>query len=263
MDLKDQRESIQDTRTCDEDITEKRPIIRLPVQQAVPVVPEHEQKSYPTDLTDAQWQRIVPLLPPTTPNGHQHKVEPREVVNGILYIVCGSHDWRSFPRDWPPRGTVYAYFRRWQLDGTLKQIIDALCSEECEAAGHEDPLGAAPGNAVSGESTSDSLFPERDDIHDTAPPIDAPSLQRSTIPTTPIVEANTDEQLEVMRYAECLAAEVKRNNNGSHQEESKKYAEDALRTVTLKGQEFRPFALLLAIYFPLRLILESVRDTQG
>ena len=51
-----------------------------------------------------------------------------------------------------------------------------------------------------------------------------------------------DEQFEVMRYAECLATEAKRKNNGSHQEESKKYAEDALRTVTVKGQEFRPFA---------------------
>ncbi len=127
-------------RLLDEDITEKRQIIRptLPVQPAVLVVPEHEQKSYPTDLTDAQWQRIAPLLPPTTPNGHQHKVEPREVVNGILYVVCGSHDWRSFPCDLPPRGTVYSYFRRWQLDGTLKQIIDALCSEEFEGSMQSD-----------------------------------------------------------------------------------------------------------------------------
>src|SRR6266487_6427935 len=143
MDFDDQPEAIQDTNTFDEDITEKRQIIRptLPVQQAILVVPEHEQTSYPTDLTDAQWQRIAPLLPPTTPNGHQHKVEPREVVNGILYVVCGSHDWQSFPRDLPPKGTVYSYFRRWQLDGTLKRIIDALCSEEYEAAGHEEPLG--------------------------------------------------------------------------------------------------------------------------
>src|SRR5258708_15866180 len=72
MDFKDQPESIQHTTTSDEDI--------------------HEQKSYPTDLTDAQWQRIAPLLPPGVPNGHQHKVEPREVVNGVVYVVCGSHD---------------------------------------------------------------------------------------------------------------------------------------------------------------------------
>src|SRR3989442_7179984 len=61
----------------DEDLTEKRQIIRLPVQQAVLVIPAHEQKSSPTDLTDAQWQRIAPLLPPPMPNGHQPKAEPR------------------------------------------------------------------------------------------------------------------------------------------------------------------------------------------
>ena len=192
MEFNDQPESMQHTMTSAEDLTEKRqtirhnidfaearrrraedrcekwPIIKLPVQQAVLVLPAHERKSYPTDLTDAQWQHIAPLLPPTTPNGHQHEVEPREVVNGILYVVCGSHDWRSFPSELPSRGTVYSYFRQWQLDGTLKRIIDALCSEECEAAGHEEPLGAAPGNAVSGEPVFGGLLSEEDDISDIA-----------------------------------------------------------------------------------------------
>src|SRR5258708_39594291 len=72
--------------------------------------------------------------------------------------------------------------------------------------------------------------------------INKDSLQSIAIPTTSIVDANTEEQFEIMRYAECLATEAKRNNNGSHQEESKKYAENALRTITVKGQEFRPFA---------------------
>src|SRR6266446_6437949 len=158
MDFKDQPESMQHTTTSDEDLTEKRQIIRLPVQQAVLVIPAHEQKSSPTDLTDAHWQRIAPLLPPTPSNGHQHTVEPREVVNGILYVVCGSHDWRSFPPELPPRGTVYSYYRQWQLDGTLQRILDALCSEEGEAAGHEEPLGAAPGDAVAGEAQSGAAY---------------------------------------------------------------------------------------------------------
>jgi cellulose synthase/poly-beta-1,6-N-acetylglucosamine synthase-like glycosyltransferase len=72
-------------------------------------------------------------------------------------------------------------------------------------------------------------------------PLKAP-LQRITIPTAPIDEISTDVQFEVMRYAEWLNAEAKRNNTGSRQEESNKYAEVALRTVTINGQEFRPFA---------------------
>ena len=206
MDFKDQPESMQHTTPSDEDITERRPLIRyridfveaarrraedrterrllirhgidfvevarrraedrverwpiikLPVQQAFLVAPVPEQQSSPTALTDAQWQRIAPLLPPTPSNGHQHTVEPREVVNGILYVVCGSHDWRSFPPELPPRGTVYAYYRQWQRDGTLKRIIDALCSEEGEAAGREEPAGAAPGDAVAGEAQAGAAY---------------------------------------------------------------------------------------------------------
>jgi cellulose synthase/poly-beta-1,6-N-acetylglucosamine synthase-like glycosyltransferase len=67
-------------------------------------------------------------------------------------------------------------------------------------------------------------------------------FQRSTIPTTLIVDANTDKQRDIMRYAEWLTTETERNNNGSHHEESRKYAEDALRTVTVNNQEFRLFA---------------------
>jgi glycosyltransferase involved in cell wall biosynthesis len=51
------------------------------------------------------------------------------------------------------------------------------------------------------------------------------SVQRSTIPTTPAIEADTDRQFEVMRYTERLTAKTKRDYNGSNQEESKKYKE--------------------------------------
>jgi cellulose synthase/poly-beta-1,6-N-acetylglucosamine synthase-like glycosyltransferase len=68
------------------------------------------------------------------------------------------------------------------------------------------------------------------------------SHQGITIPMTPIVDANTNKQFEIMRYAEWLNTEAKRNNNGSHQERCRKYTEDALRTITVNGQEFRPFA---------------------
>src|SRR5258708_7237462 len=195
MDLNDLPETIQHTVAFAEDMTGDQQTSRttLTGKRAVLVITEHERKSYPTDLTDAQWQRIVPLLPPAEPKGRQNGVELREVINGILYVVCGSHDWRSFPRDLPPRRTVYSYFRQWQPDGTLQRILNALCSDECETAGH------------------DNIWP-------------------------------LDEQFEVMRYAEWLTAEAKRNSNGSHQEESRKYAEDALRTVTVNGQEFRTFA---------------------
>src|SRR6266699_3915075 len=309
MDLHNQRESIRRTMTFPEAMTGDQPIQRkilfpkamtgdqhtnrstLTARQAVAVIPEHERKSYPTGLTDAQWQQIVPLLPPAEPKGRQNGVELREVLDAILYVAGGSYDWRSFPHDLPPMSTVYDYFRQWRLDGTwqkildalppdvnlykvdyrfivtLREMLDALPPEEYEANGHEELPTATSGNSVSGDPVSNGHIPERDDVHDIAPLIDThgnqvvsqtihsttldlsavvptkkASLQRATNPATPIGDANTDEQSEVMRYAEWLTAEAKRNNNGSQQEESKKYAEDALRTITVKGQEFRPFA---------------------
>jgi putative transposase len=45
------------------------------------------RKSYPTDLTDEQWARIVPLIPPAKPGGRRRTVNVREIVNAILYFV--------------------------------------------------------------------------------------------------------------------------------------------------------------------------------
>ena len=68
------------------------------------------------------------------------------------------------------------------------------------------------------------------------------SSQTITIPTTPNIDVKTDKQVKVMYYAAWLSAEAKRNTHRSLQEESKKYADEALKTVTVKNQEFRPFA---------------------
>ena len=79
----------------------------------------------------------------------------------------------------------------------------------------------------------------------------------TTIPTTSTADANTNEQFEVTRYAEWLTTEAKRSNSSSHQEKSRKYVEEALRTVTVDGKEFRPFA-------PFRYALSAYRTlTRG
>ena len=47
------------------------------------------RKPYPSDLTDAQWDELAPLLPPDTTRGHPRTTR-REVVNGILYVLAFS-----------------------------------------------------------------------------------------------------------------------------------------------------------------------------
>jgi transposase len=81
---------------------------------------------YPSDLTDAEWTLIGPLIPPAKRGGNKRTVDIREVVNGSLYILSTGCQWAAMPKDLPARSTVNDYFRRWDDDGTLERIHHAL-----------------------------------------------------------------------------------------------------------------------------------------
>src|SRR5918997_4463447 len=81
---------------------------------------------YPTDLTDAQWEVLAPLIPPPRSGGRPRRVDMRWVVNAIVYIDRTGCQWRMLPRGYPNWKTVYWYFSRWQDDGTWERITDAL-----------------------------------------------------------------------------------------------------------------------------------------
>jgi putative transposase len=101
------------------------------------------RKPYPSDLTDAQWRRISPLIPPAKLGGRPRTVDAREAFNGILYITRGGNDWRMLPHDFPPWQTTYYYFRRWQRDGTWERIHDTLREQVRTAAGRNAQPSAA------------------------------------------------------------------------------------------------------------------------
>jgi putative transposase len=101
---------------------------------------------YPSDLTDAQWARIAPLLPAAKSGPHGGRprtVELREVLNGIFYFLKGCGGWRYLPHDLPPWGTVPYYYRQWRIDGTWRQIHDTLRDQVRAAAGRERSPSAA------------------------------------------------------------------------------------------------------------------------
>lgn len=90
---------------------------------------------YPSDLTDAEWQHIEPLIPPAKRGGGKRRANMREVVNGVMYILSTGCQWRYIPKDLPPRSTVNDYFCLWSYDGTLESIHHALyvkCREQAE-----------------------------------------------------------------------------------------------------------------------------------
>ena len=88
---------------------------------------------YPTDLTEAEWAEICPLIPPARSGGNKRTVIMREVVNGLMYLLGTGCQWRAIPKDLPPRSTVHDYFDRWSHDGTVERMHHTLyiaCREQ-------------------------------------------------------------------------------------------------------------------------------------
>ena len=81
--------------------------------------------SYATDLTDAQWKLLLPLLPKAKKKGRR-PADLRLILNGLLYFVRSGCAWRLLPRDFAPWQTVYGYFRRWRLQGLWQHLHDVL-----------------------------------------------------------------------------------------------------------------------------------------
>ena len=90
---------------------------------------------YPSDVTDAEWAYIEPIIPPARHGGRKREVNVREVLNAIMYVLSTGCQWRSIPKDLPPKSTVYRYFCAWGYDGTLDRIHHALyvkCREKVD-----------------------------------------------------------------------------------------------------------------------------------
>jgi putative transposase len=98
------------------------------------------KQSYPTDLTDRQWQCISPLVPSAKPGGRPRSLEMREVINAILYLLVTGCQWRLLPHDYPKWQSTYAYFKQWRDDGTWQRIHDTLRAAVRRKAGrHKHP----------------------------------------------------------------------------------------------------------------------------
>jgi transposase len=95
------------------------------------------RRPYPSDLTDAQWAYLEPLLPPVRPGGRPRAHPLREVVDAIRYVLRGGIAWRALPHEYPPWQTVYHSFRQWRLDGTWERLNDELRGLVRERAGRQ------------------------------------------------------------------------------------------------------------------------------
>jgi len=114
------------------------------------------RQPYPSDVTDAQWTRLEPLLPPAPGGGRHRTVKLREIVNAILYVDKNGCAWRALPHDFPPEGTVRHYFHAWRRAGVWEQILDVLRQQVRRQEGRENEPTAAiiDSQSVKGSRTS-------------------------------------------------------------------------------------------------------------
>jgi putative transposase len=84
------------------------------------------KRSYPTDLSDAEWKHIEPFVPAPKCRGRQRIHSPREILNAVFYILRSGCPWRLLPREYPPWKTVYHYFREWRINATFEKLNAVL-----------------------------------------------------------------------------------------------------------------------------------------
>ena len=98
---------------------------------------------YGSDLTDAGWAVLEPLLPPPCACGRSRRWPLREVVNAISYVLRCSCPWRLLPKDLPPWRTAYRWFARLRDAGTWQDLNFALLMAERERFGRSASPSAA------------------------------------------------------------------------------------------------------------------------
>ena len=101
-------------------------------------------RGFPSNLTDAEWDRLGPLIPAAAPGGRPRKTDMRAAMDAILYLLRTGCPWRYLPRDgFPPRSTVYNIFRKFQREGAWEAIWAELHAALRERLGREARPSAA------------------------------------------------------------------------------------------------------------------------
>jgi putative transposase len=94
------------------------------------------RQAYPSDLTDAEWALVRPLLPKRRRGpGRPREIPQRHLLDAILYLLRTGCQWRQLPHDFPPWGTVSSQFYRWRTQGVWDKVHDALYARVRQAEG--------------------------------------------------------------------------------------------------------------------------------
>jgi putative transposase len=100
------------------------------------------RKAYRTDLTDAKWALLQPLIPAAKTGGRPRELNMREVLNTLLYLHHTGCQWDMLPHDLLPKSSVYQYFAQWREDGTWTKMVTALRTQVRVQHGREETPSA-------------------------------------------------------------------------------------------------------------------------
>jgi transposase len=99
--------------------------------------------SYATDLNDAEWALLEPLIPTSHPAGRLQTYPLRRIINAIFYLLRTGAQWRLLPHEYPSRGTVFYRYAQWRKDGTWEHVTQALRENDRRRIGrHPQPTAA-------------------------------------------------------------------------------------------------------------------------
>ena len=104
---------------------------------------DRSRQRYTSDTTDREYALISPHLPGQPRRGRKRRTDLRAVLDGIFYLLQNGCPWANLPKDFPPKSTVYGYFRRFLANGTWERIHDALYVDCRDLEGREIQPSAA------------------------------------------------------------------------------------------------------------------------
>ena len=152
------------------------------------------RKSYPTNLTDSEWQSLESHLPTPQKRGRPRIHSFREIMDAIFYVSKSGCQWRLLPSDFLPWETAYHYFGRWSLDGTWERVHHTIRERLRASLGRTPQPSAAivdwqsaKTSGVGGEARGfDRAKQVRGSLSATSwwTPRDSSSRSRSTAPTS-------------------------------------------------------------------------------
>src|SRR5215213_8265635 len=93
--------------------------------------------SYASDLSDAEWEILAPLLCPRQQAGHPQVFALRRIVEAVFYLLRTGCQWRALPHDFPPWTAVFYHYAKWRRRGTWERINTALREQHRVATGRK------------------------------------------------------------------------------------------------------------------------------